>query len=169
MLGKIKGRRRRGDRVGWHHRLNGHEFEQTGKQWRTEKPGVLQSMGSRRVRHWATEQKQQHGRGTKWDAYCFPPQVLAGRPELSAHFSLRVQPLMGFDSHVWVAHWLPAPKVPSQGSSCVLSAPRGAPESCKLLQLLLPTQIALLLLTTQQTSCLCLINKLLYLFKGVNL
>ena len=35
--------------VGWHHWLNGHEFEQT--------PGVLQSMGSQRVRHnWATEQ-----------------------------------------------------------------------------------------------------------------
>ena len=30
ILGKIEGRRRRGDRdeiVGWHHRLNGHEFE----------------------------------------------------------------------------------------------------------------------------------------------
>ena len=32
MLGKIKGRRIRGkqdEMVGWHHRLNGHEFEQT--------------------------------------------------------------------------------------------------------------------------------------------
>ena len=33
MLGKIEGRRRRGETedemVGWHHRLNGHEFEQT--------------------------------------------------------------------------------------------------------------------------------------------
>ena len=31
MLGKTEGRRRRGQqrmRVGWHHRLNGHEFEQ---------------------------------------------------------------------------------------------------------------------------------------------
>ena len=30
MLGKIEGRRRRGEdeMVGWHHRLNGHEFEQ---------------------------------------------------------------------------------------------------------------------------------------------
>ena len=29
MLGKIEGRRRRGEdkMVGWHHRLNGHEFE----------------------------------------------------------------------------------------------------------------------------------------------
>ena len=33
MLGKIEGRRRRGmiedEMAGWHHRLNGHEFEQT--------------------------------------------------------------------------------------------------------------------------------------------
>ena len=33
MLGKIEGKRRRGatedETVGWHHRLNGHEFEQT--------------------------------------------------------------------------------------------------------------------------------------------
>ena len=39
--------------VGWHHRLNGHEF---GRWWRTGKPGMLQSMRSQRVRHdWATE------------------------------------------------------------------------------------------------------------------
>ena len=36
--------------VGWHHRLNGHEFEQTPGDGRTGKPGVLQSMGSQRVR-----------------------------------------------------------------------------------------------------------------------
>ena len=33
MLGKVEGKRRRGlaedEMVGWHHRLNGHEFEQT--------------------------------------------------------------------------------------------------------------------------------------------
>ena len=33
MLGKIEGRREKGmtedEMVGWHHRLNGHEFEQT--------------------------------------------------------------------------------------------------------------------------------------------
>ena len=32
MLGKTEGRRRRGrqdEKVGWHHRLDGHEFEQT--------------------------------------------------------------------------------------------------------------------------------------------
>ena len=40
--------------VGWHHQLNGCEFEQTlgdGEPERTGKLGVLQSMGLRRVRH----------------------------------------------------------------------------------------------------------------------
>ena len=43
--------------VGWHHQLNGHEFEWTlGVWWLTGRPGVLQSMGSQRVRHdWKTE------------------------------------------------------------------------------------------------------------------
>jgi len=43
--------------IGWHHRLDGHEFEQAlGSWWWTGKPGVLQSMGSQRVGHnWATE------------------------------------------------------------------------------------------------------------------
>ena len=44
--------------VGWHHRLNGHEFEQAlgdGKG-QTGKHGVLQSMGWQRVGHdWVTE------------------------------------------------------------------------------------------------------------------
>ena len=39
----------------WHHRLDGHEFEQApGGWWWTGKPGVLQSMGSQR-HDWATE------------------------------------------------------------------------------------------------------------------
>ena len=38
--------------VGWHHQLNGHEFEQTGRHYRRiVKPGMLQFTGSRRVRH----------------------------------------------------------------------------------------------------------------------
>ena len=61
MLGKIEGRRRRGQpggMVGWHHRLNGHELEQAGRWWRTGPPGMLQFTGSQRVRHnWATEQQ----------------------------------------------------------------------------------------------------------------
>ena len=41
MLGKIEGKRRRGqedEMVGWHHRLNGHKFEQA--------PGVGDGQGS---------------------------------------------------------------------------------------------------------------------------
>ena len=56
--------------VGWHHRLDSHEFEQApgvgdrqGSLVCTGKPGVLQSMGSQRVRHnLVTEQQQQLGK-----------------------------------------------------------------------------------------------------------
>ena len=36
--------------VGWHHWFNGHEFQQIlGEKWRTEEPGLLQSMKSQIV------------------------------------------------------------------------------------------------------------------------
>ena len=36
--------------IGWHHQLDGHEFEQApGDGERTGKPGVLQFMGLQRV------------------------------------------------------------------------------------------------------------------------
>ena len=62
MLGKIEGRRRRGQqRMRW---LNGitdsmdMSFTSPGIWWWTGRPGVLQSIGSQRVRHnWATELK----------------------------------------------------------------------------------------------------------------
>ena len=45
--------------VGWHHRLNRHEFEQTGRWWRTGKPSMLQSMGLQRLRRdLATDQQK---------------------------------------------------------------------------------------------------------------
>ena len=38
--------------VGWHHRLEGHEFVQTpGDGERQGEPGMLQSTGSQTVRH----------------------------------------------------------------------------------------------------------------------
>ena len=50
--------------VGWHHQLNGHEFELSGRQLRTGKPGVLQSMGSQRVGHdLVTEQQEKDSVG----------------------------------------------------------------------------------------------------------
>ena len=49
--------------VGWHHRHNEHEFYLNSKSWRwTGRPGVLQSIGSQKVRHdWATELKSHRG------------------------------------------------------------------------------------------------------------
>jgi len=43
--------------VGWHHRLDGHEFGvNPGSWWWTGRPGVLWFMGSQRAGHdWATE------------------------------------------------------------------------------------------------------------------
>ena len=37
--------------VGWHHQLNGHEFEEAPELVMDREAGVLQSMGSQRVRH----------------------------------------------------------------------------------------------------------------------
>ena len=59
--------------VGWHHRLNGHEFEQAPRAWRIGEPGVLQSMGSQRVsqtrlNNWTTTEcwrGSRDGPGTK--------------------------------------------------------------------------------------------------------
>ena len=64
MLGKIEGRRRRGDRRwdGWMASLNGWTWvwANSRRWWRTGKPSVLQSMGSHRVgQDSATEQQQQ--------------------------------------------------------------------------------------------------------------
>ena len=48
---------REDEMIGWHHWLNGHEFEQASRSWWwTGKPGVLQPTGSERVGHdWVTE------------------------------------------------------------------------------------------------------------------
>ena len=51
MLGKIEGKRRMGltenEMDGWHHQLDGHEFEQTPRDGEGQgSPGMLQSMGS---------------------------------------------------------------------------------------------------------------------------
>ena len=65
MLGKIEGgRRRRQQRMRWMASLTQWTWvwASSGRWWRTGKPGMLQSMGSQRVRHdWATEQQR-----TEW-------------------------------------------------------------------------------------------------------
>ena len=49
--------------VGWHHWLNGHEFEKTlGDSEGQEKPGMLQFMGSQRVWHDLVTKQQQERR-----------------------------------------------------------------------------------------------------------
>ena len=49
------------DIVRWHHWLNGREWENPGKQWRTNEPGMLQPVGLQRVvNDLVTEQQQQH-------------------------------------------------------------------------------------------------------------
>ena len=67
ILRKTEGRRRRGRQdkmVGWHHPLNGRAWANSGRYWRTGKPGVLQSMGSRTGgRDWTTASFGVH-RGT---------------------------------------------------------------------------------------------------------
>ena len=44
-----------------HHQINGYECEQTGKQWRTGKPGVLQSMGLESIQHGSGTKQEQLG------------------------------------------------------------------------------------------------------------
>ena len=66
MLGKIEGGRRRGHRVwdGWMASPTQWRWvwADSGSWWRTGRPGVLWSMGSRRVRHnWATELNRRPG------------------------------------------------------------------------------------------------------------
>ena len=60
MLGKIKGRRRRGcQAMGWLDGITDAKNMNLGKLWEMVRD-VLQSMGSQRVGHnWATEQQQQ--------------------------------------------------------------------------------------------------------------
>ena len=62
MVEKIEGKRKRGQQrmVRQHHRLKGHEFEQTLGNSGGLRLGMLQSMRSHRVRHdLMTEQQQQ--------------------------------------------------------------------------------------------------------------
>ena len=59
MLGKIEGGRRRMRMVGWHHQLNGHEFEQTpGDSERQGSLACCSSWGHNELDTTATEQQQ---------------------------------------------------------------------------------------------------------------
>ena len=75
MLGKIEGKRRRDDR-GWDDWMASLTrwtwlWANSGRYWRTGKPGVLQSMGSQRDGHnWAAQQQQWINRWVKECVYC---------------------------------------------------------------------------------------------------
>ena len=71
--GRVWGQEEKGmteDEVaGWHHRLDGHEFEWTwGVWWWTGRPGVLWFMGLQRAGHdWATELNGTDSVGVFWN------------------------------------------------------------------------------------------------------
>ena len=78
MLGKIEGRRSRGQqRMRWLDGITGSvdmNLRSSGRWWRTGRPGMLQSMGLQRVRHyWVTGQWQQE---LTHLLYCFLFQLL---------------------------------------------------------------------------------------------
>ena len=87
--------------VGWHHRLNGHEFGvNSGSWWWTGRPGMLQSMGSQRVGHdWATELTEPGFPG------CSSSKASACK--------CRRPKRLGFDPWIrkipWRSTWLPTP------------------------------------------------------------
>jgi len=71
-LRKIEGRRRKvateDEMVGWHHRLNGHEFEQTPGDGERQGSLMLQAMVLQRVGHnLATEQDSQANVNSLYD------------------------------------------------------------------------------------------------------
>ena len=68
MLGKIEGEGRRGQqRMRWWNSIPDSmdmNLSKSGRQWRTEEPGMLQFMGSQTVRHdLVTEQHQRKALG----------------------------------------------------------------------------------------------------------
>ena len=80
--------------AGWHHRLDGHEFwVNSGSWWWTGRPGVLQSLGSQRVRHyWVPE--------LNWTEFLrgcpegLDPVVCRGSPPEDIHFGFIPQVLL---------------------------------------------------------------------------
>ena len=73
MLGKIKDNRRRGEqKIRWLDTITdlmNMNLSKLWRSWRTEKPGVLQSMGSQRVRHNLTTKHQQQCDLSLWSIH----------------------------------------------------------------------------------------------------
>ena len=89
--------------VGWHYRLDGHEWVNSGSWWWTGRPGVLRFMGSQRVGHdWATELTDpilswfEHGIPMSWRNSLF-----MGKPgELPPHVDL-MEHGVALNSHIF--------------------------------------------------------------------
>ena len=81
MLGKIEGkRRRRQQRIRWLASLAQRTWiwAQSRRQWRTEEPGLLQSMGSQKVRHDVViEQQQQRNGDYNSECVCVSHSVMS--------------------------------------------------------------------------------------------
>ena len=81
MLGKIEGkRRRRQQRIRWLASLAQRKciWAQSRRQWRTEEPGLLQSMGSQKVRHDVViEQQQQRNGDYNSECVCVSHSVMS--------------------------------------------------------------------------------------------
>ena len=81
MLGKIEGRRRRGcQRMRWLDSITMQwtwTWSNSGRWWETERPGVLQSVGSQRVGHdWATEQQHTQVYESSFCPKCWLAQII---------------------------------------------------------------------------------------------
>ena len=91
MLGKIEDmeekRATEDEMVGWYHQFNGHELGQT-RSWRgTGKPGMLQSMGLRRVEQNLAslqQQQQQRARYPRLNNHCLSITQFPGKGTVSA-------------------------------------------------------------------------------------
>ena len=81
--------------VGWHHRLNGHDFG-FRSWWQTGRPGMLQSKGSQRFRHnWATELNWYHvtfihvSVDTRLDVFCILHIVINATMNAKVYLSVQ--------------------------------------------------------------------------------
>ena len=62
--------------VGWHHRFNGHELEQTPEDSEGQgKSGMLQSMGLQRVEHDIVTEQQNYTHRHNEKVICFFRQI----------------------------------------------------------------------------------------------
>ena len=80
MLGKIEGRRRACQRMRWLDSITMQwtwTWSNSGRWWETERPGVLQSVGSQRVGHdWATEQQHTQVYESSFCPKCWLAQII---------------------------------------------------------------------------------------------